>query len=387
MNLCGEADTMFEVSRTSGENDGRFLCFLGGDNTGYHGKMQSNGNAMYLGFGSTKAVGGALDTFTPDAIKLVNKGVLSSADTDGVVIARENGGITADDSGCVLFVGNAATFKTTFQMPITGGPMAKLGVGIAIFDADWNAGDLTVSLGTFSFKPGKTVGEDCTAFTVAAGATFSADQAQRNGRTMTNNGTFNPAGIGTVGAVTLGSGHTVASLMFDVVGANADSVALSDAASVVAWPMPIGLTSYGMASRYPVLTIPTAVKTVTAEDFTNISVADPLGIATSSIAVETDEATGLQTVYLCQGLPIIQQVVNDKFFTQAEAWEDAQPAHEGAAYVTYAKLLRTSASTANDVVFPGDIFYIYGNSTTRADLRIKSRRRSTATSPSRRPTT
>ena len=373
VNFTGETGTMFEVSRTSGENSGRFLCYFGGDNTGYFGKMQANGDGIYLGFSSTKAVGGPLETFTPDAINLINKGVLSAADTDGVVIARENGGITADDSGCVLFVGNGATFKATLQMPITGGVMTKQGVGIAIFDAAWNAGDLTVSAGSFSFTQEATVGNACTVFTVGAGATFSAYQSQLDGKTMSNNGAFNPAGIGTVGAVTLGTGHTVSTLMFDVSGSDADSVTLTEADNVTTWPMPIGLTGYGTASRYAVLQIPVSLKSVTVDDFTDVSVADPREQVTSSIAVETDDDTGIQTVYLCQSLPVINQIVNDKYFTDAAAWEDGQAAHASAAYVTYAKLLRTSGGTANDVTFPGESLYIYGNSGTRADLRIKDK--------------
>ncbi len=371
--MTGEVGTMFEVSRTSGENDGRFLCFFGGDNTGYFGKMQANGANMYLGFSNTKAVGGPLETFTPDAINLINKGVLSAADTDGVVIARENGGITADDSGCVIFVGNRIDFKATFQMPIIGGAMTKQGVGIAFFDAAWNAGDLTVSQGSFSFTQGTEIGADCTTFTTLAGATFSADQAQLNGRTMMNNGSFNPAGIGTVGAVTLGAGHTVSTLMFDVSGSDADCVTLTDADNVMMWPMPIGLTGYGSATRYPVLQIPTSIRTLTVDDFTDVSVADSRGQVTTSIAIETDDGTGIQTVYLCQSLPVINQITNDKYFTDAAAWEDGLAAHAGAAYVTYAKLLRTSAGTANDVTFPGESLYIYGNSGTRADLRIKDK--------------
>ena len=371
--MTGEVGTMFEVSRTSNENDGRFLCFLGGDNTGYFGKMQANGANMYLGFSNTKAVGGPLETFTPDAINLINKGVLSAADTDGVVIARENGGITADDSGCVIFVGNRVDFKATFQMPITGGAMTKQGVGIAVFDAAWNAGDITVSTGSFSFSQGATVGDTCTTFTVGAGTTFSAYQSQLDGKTMINAGAFNPAGIGTVGAVTLGAGHAVSTLMFDVSGSDADSVTLTDAGNVTAWPMPIGLTGYGSASRYAVLQIPVALKSVTADDFTDVSVADSRGQVTSSIAVETDADTGIQTVYLCQSLPIVNQIANDKYFTDAAAWEDGLAAHAGAAYVTYAKLLRTSGGTANDVTFPGESLYIYGNSGTRADLRIKDK--------------
>lgn len=371
--MTGDVGTMFEVSRTSGENDGRYICFLGGDNTGYFGKMQANGANMYLGFSNTEAVGGPLETFTPDAINLVNKGVLSAADTDGVVIARENGGITADDSGCTIFVGNRVDFKATFQMPIIGGPMEKRGSGIAIFDAAWNAGNLTVTQGSFGFTQGIEIGADCTTFTTLAGATFSADQDQLNGRTMLNNGSFNPAGIGTVGSVTLGSGHTVSNLMFDVSLSDSDCVTLTEAENVTAWPMQIGLTGYGMAQRYPVLKIPTSIRTVTLEDFIDVSVADPREQVTSSIAIETDDDTGIQTVYLCQSFQVINQIVNDKYFTDATAWEDGQAAHAGAAYVTYAKLLRTSVGTANDVTFPGESLYIYGNSGTRADLRIKDK--------------
>ncbi|MBP5320631.1 MAG: hypothetical protein J6334_06555 [Kiritimatiellae bacterium] len=372
--MTGEVGTMFEASRTSGENSGRFLCFLGGDNTGYFGKMQANGANIYLGFSNTKAVGGPLETWTPDAIKLINKGVLSAADTDGVVIARENGGITADDSGCVLFVGNAATFKATFQMPIVGGPMTKQGVGIAFFDAAWDAGDLTVAQGSFSFTQAATVGASCSAYTVAQGCSFSAYQEQLDGKTLSSEGIFNPAGIGTVGEVTLGADHQVTELRFDVSGTDADAVTLTDAASITAWPMKIGLAGYGRATRYPVLKIPTAVKTVVAEDFVDTSVADPLGLVTSGpITVETDAETGMQTVFIGQSLPIINQIVNDKFFTDAAAWEDGAAAHAGAAYVTYAKLLRSSGGTDNDVTFPGDRYYIYGISSSRADFRIKDR--------------
>ena len=282
-------------------------------------------------------------------------------------------GITADDSGCTIFVGNRVDFKATFQMPIIGGPMEKRGSGIAIFDAAWNAGNLTVTQGSFGFTQGIEIGADCTTFTTLAGATFSADQDQLNGRTMLNNGSFNPAGIGTVGSVTLGSGHTVSNLMFDVSLSDSDCVTLTEAENVTAWPMQIGLTGYGMAQRYPVLKIPTSIRTVTLEDFIDVSVADPREQVTSSIAIETDDDTGIQTVYLCQSFQVINQIVNDKYFTDATAWEDGQAAHAGAAYVTYAKLLRTSVGTANDVTFPGESLYIYGNSGTRADLRIKDK--------------
>ena len=360
--ISGEAGVQFNAAQTSGY---KAVLILSGDNSSYFGKMGVGASDCGILFNSANSVGGALETATPDAFVLVDGAKFGTGASlpAGSTLSRANAGITAASGTVKLLVEN----DVTFQIPITGSAavnktddskLSITGAGVVTWDADWTAGNLTVSKGGFFFSPSATVGSGLSSVNVAAGASFGATATQLAGVALSDSGVFTP-----IGDVTLGADDTVASVLCHVDGDRAGCLTLSTAANVSTWPLPLAVASYAKAAgRYAILKVPTSVRTVTAADFTDVTSAHPAELKSQlvdSLAVETDG--DMQVVYYVQTKPFVTQTVagENLAFSDGAAWDNGRAAYSGAVYFTTGgKRLR-----ANSGNFPNNSpLYVEGGS-------------------------
>lgn len=357
--FAGAAGTAMTVDRVN------MLCY--GNATAYYGKWIVNGRtdkSAVLAFASGTCVCGDREELLPDAITLMNNATLSVR-AAYVTLGPANSGLYIASTGGRLRADPSATF--VLAMPTTGsGDVEKYGTGALVISNSWaETGALTVTEGRCGFASNAVLTASASpSISVKSGAEFGISQDQIGSRALTfETGSFlNPAGLGTIGELSIGTGSgatQVAGVSADYAADSCDCVHLTAGATVAAWPMPIRLTScplVGSATRYAVLTIPTSLYTVTPESFTNTT-ATQLGLPSMSVEVETD-GNGLQTVYIHKLNTVVRLITTESMgssWLTAKTWSDGLAAHAGADYIINSAIqLRTPENATMSYTFPGD---------------------------------
>jgi hypothetical protein len=338
-----------------------FLFYPMADNSAYLGSWLTQKNGILMA-GRASSLGGAPSAFDAASITLSNNGGIGAA--NGVTLAVDNRGITVTGVGGTLYAGSGAAW--TLAMPLTGSaPVNKVGAGTVVVSNSWSGtGMVTVQAGSLSFATNAILADGAVPTFAVRGGRLSLADVQLRGRALSvSNGYFNAVGFGVIGEATLSSATFLAGggIEADV----DDGTKTSDCVHLVAGvtfpsgPLPVRLacTDAGSAGRYAVLTIPTSVKTVTANDFTNTTDPGVLGLVKTAGAVEVEtDGDGLQTVYITRTSTVVRQIsthMPGQWWMTANTWSDGLAAHSGADYLGTQNAFR-SPEVKTEAVFPGD---------------------------------
>ena len=273
--LKGESDVALKFSLNDAAAAFPFDFRLTGDNSSYKGKFVVRNAGARLAVASSAALG-ASASLTADAVTLADGAALAAPDGADVTLESATRGVTIDATGGRLSAASGS--RLVVRLPIAGsGAVRVCGGGEVVLDGDYQAGAITV--------------DGDTLFTIGSSADLhGASVVYEGGRVLPlpADGVTNELDFAANDGATIVFYH----------GDDRKTLGCYELTTVSAtWP--VALTVKGDFVRpaadatFPVLRIPTSLKTVTADDFF-LSTTTPYD---HRLTVETG-ADGMQTVVL-----------------------------------------------------------------------------------------
>ena len=283
--LTGAADVALAFSLNDTPTAFPYDFRLTGDNTAYKGKFVVRNAGARLVFTNASALG-ASDALLADAITLADGGALAAPDGADVTLDAATRGVTVDATGGRLSAADGS--RLVVRLPISGtGPVRVCGGGEVVLDCAYAAGTITVAHDTL--------------FTLGANADLNGAAVVYEGGpvvSLPQDGVTNDLDLAAQDGVTLAFFHGSARVTRGCYTATRVGAT---------WPLALKVMGDFVRpsadAAFPVLRIPTSLKTVTADDFL-VSGATPYD---HRLTVETN-ADGLQTVVL--SFPKVLQAVD-----------------------------------------------------------------------------
>ena len=226
------------------------LFYVKGDNSRYLGRYMSDGARSIVVFDGAASLGGAAG-WIDNKLYLRNNGAMAFSSGVPQPVICPGGMMYVDASGGALHAFAGETTELGFPVNVVG-PLAKTGAGTVFLNCEC-AGTSTVTIkeGAFGFNFGH-IKTSNPPVVVNVGA-YYANMNDMEPRFTPPNMTFAGGGV----QIPYSASAAVAGVL----------TLQSDA--VVAWPLPVRLTEAPLAGqRFKVLSVPCAVKAVTAADFT-----------------------------------------------------------------------------------------------------------------------
>ena len=314
---------------------------LSGDNSGYHGKLVFDSNyeaANYVDItilaDSPTALGGSLTAPRADAVSFVfdDDAKLSFTKNAGPHVAAENRGLSLKPTNAnpVFYLDAEKDAAVDFAFPITGSNVAvkKTGLGTLTLSGAYGAGALSVAEGVLVLASESVI------------AALPVVNAQTWLKSPSNQ-PYGASGLAIDGGkviVRYGEG-TAATISLDA------TCSMSDNPLVLALEADDSVYD---AEEIVMMKIPSAVRTVTAADFSFDRLSLTYGLPRFQIAVK-DLGDGLQSVCLERLFPVVFRNDNNNnatYTTAGTTWSDGKAVHDKADYlIANGALLRTVAGT------------------------------------------
>lgn len=390
--LHGGAESVLRICHSATEPNGIFTVRLAGTNTTYNGSLVVRDAGAYLELvGDTDLLGAPDSPNNDQAVVLTDRGGLRTETLEPVDVDPNKKFVVSSTRGRIFA---AANQEGKIAVPFVGeGVLEKWGAGRVVLGGSLgNVGGLQVLQGELDL-------DDAVAFADGYPVTVGSD-GTFTGEGQTGVLTGDPATLAKL-SMTVGPGGsliaraatdtmTLAGAKFAGGGvmartdlaAGVCSLTVLDASAEVAWPLALALDQpfpgFDGPDAYPIVKVPTALKTVTPDDFVNVTQGADIGLPRVGVAVEEDE-NGDQIVSLKRTRRVVEMTANgdtNYFFATATQWSDQEIPHPGADYLVYAttaaKALRTGDANLQVATFEGDSLTMKGTGGNRANLTLKA---------------
>ena len=364
--ISGAEGTCLQVRSSAFAPDGGMTELdFSGDNDGFKGRFRAIGPNNSLKFVGASAVGTSSDC----SVALADGGILVCDDTSAAYDTSKKIWVE-ETGGCLETPENG---NGTLAMTIGGdAPVRKIGTGKLTFSGVLDGTSMWVTKGELVLSDGATLvnGAD---FVVLNGGVLTGSPTSLDALPVVVKAGGLLAAASDTDRVTLSAANIELDggimARIDPAGVGSSVVTLADTCTV-AWPLTITIDqaypAEGGADMYPVVRIPTSLKTVSKSDF-RIS-GRGVDLSEVSLGCSIQEQGGYQVVSIRRkGAPVTLVVTKSNSgnaFSVGSVWSDTEPAGPGKDYLVYAdtatRVVRSGLDSQTPEVFQGDSLTLMG---------------------------